>query len=205
LYLLLLAACFAAWTAAPAGAWNYKNTGSPGRLQVLRVYGFTSQANPLPNCVFCDNAMDYIEQHQHHADFAAYTPARYIWRAPFSGVQVATVQYRLFHKNYCSDFGITSGTCDDGFKWFKTDTGRYTIGADAQGTTVPAWADYIDANMPDGVMFGMDIVVTWRSAAGAFLGQTYLDYNARGDYFCLTTLCGIGSNAKYGAWIYVHS
>jgi hypothetical protein len=30
------------------------------------------------------------------------------------------------------------------------------------------------ANLPDGVMFGMDIIVTWRSAAGGSSGRLTL-------------------------------
>jgi len=204
--LCVLAACWVtAWAAGPAGAWQARTTGSPGRVQVLKVYGFTSEAAAIPSCTFCDDAMNYIATHQHHADFAAYTPARYVWRAPFAGTQLVTVQYRLFHKNYCSDVGLAMKTCDDGFKLFKSDVGHYTIAAGASGTWVPQWADYVPANLPEGVMFGMDVVVTWRSEAGTFLGQTYLDYDAKDDYFCLTTLCGKGADAKHGAWIYVYS
>jgi hypothetical protein len=59
--------------------------------------------------------MDYVAEHQHHGEFAVFTPARVIWRAPFSGAQVVTVQYRLFHKKYCSDYGVVTRTC--GTSW----------------------------------------------------------------------------------------
>jgi hypothetical protein len=117
---------------------------------------------------------------------------------------VVTVEYRMYHKN-CSDIGITTGTCYDGFKRFQTDVGHYTIAANTPGTTVPVWTDFISANLPNGVMAGMDIYVVWRSAGGAVLGSTYVDYNGRDDYKCATTLCGVGWNAKYGAWIYLNS
>jgi hypothetical protein len=202
---LAVFASMCALAAAPASAWHARNIGQPGKVQVLRIYGFQAEARQMPSCVFCDEMDSYFQDNAPPSSFAAYTPERYIWRAPYSGAQDVTVQYRLYHKNYCSDYGLANGTCNDGFKFFKQDVYHFTIPADSTSIRTVGWADYVDANYPDGVTFGMDIVFSWHSANGALLGQTYLDYNSTGDYACLTRLCGVGYTPKYGAWIYVHS
>jgi hypothetical protein len=200
---LALALAASAVAASTAQAATWRNTGSPGGVALPRIYGFRVAAPSVPSCMFCDEVNAYMVQHQ--GGFAAYMPARRVSRAPFAGAQAVTVQYRLFHKNSCSDYALANRLCDDGFKLYRTYTGQYTIGASAGSTTVPDWAQYVPPNWPEGVAFGMDVIVTWRTPAGAFLGRTWIDENAAGDYGCLTQLCTIGSDAKRGAWLVLNN
>jgi len=206
--LLFACVCLTAVLASQASAWSQKNAGSPGRVEVLKIWGYQADATELPKCVFCDDADDYLGTHQEQAPFVAVAPERWIWRAPYTGMQRVTVQYRIWHMNVCSDYSVTLGNCTPGFKFYKQDVGTYTIGAAYQRTLMPVWVDIVPANLSANpssyAMFGMDAIFTWRTIGGAFLGRTNLDWNGRGDYACLTRLCSVDYSPKYGAFLTIH-
>jgi hypothetical protein len=46
----------------------------------------------------------------------------------------------------------------------------------------------------------IDVVVTWRTRAGSFIGRTRVDFNRVADYRCATSQCRVLSNAAVGAF-----
>jgi hypothetical protein len=87
----------------------------------------------------------------------------------------------------------------------RTATFRLSIPAGTQGAWASRYAWKLDSNynlgVSFGVLFGGDVVVTWQTADGRFLGKQYVDYDAAGDYGCLTTYCQVSHSNKLGAYL----
>lgn len=61
-----------------------------------------------------------------------------------------------------------------------------------RGTNFPGLIPYFG--------YSVDIDITWQLSNGALLGRRNYDYNATGDYRCLTAKCYPG-NSSVGAWV----
>jgi hypothetical protein len=100
---LLAVAALAALAAAatPAHAFTVRSQSTPGSIQVPKLWSAILFAPYRgPSDIFDLN--EFARDHGGGSDFVAYFPKRYVWRSnAYSGSQVVTVQYRVFHKNRC--------------------------------------------------------------------------------------------------------
>ncbi len=115
-------------------------------------------------------------------------PTRFVWRSTCYSkrTQVVTVRYRLW--GYMRN---TQG-------WQKrvevTRSARVRPG-------YGAWIRELTGYSPNADISG-DVLVKWKLTNGRLIGSKYLNYNAIGDYRCVTVRCGVFPNAAMGAFIH---
>ena len=114
-------------------------------------------------------------------------PERFVWRSQcYSNYQqVVSVRYRVW--------GFVRGT---GWVLKASVTRSATAGATG------AWIAGLSGNSPS-AWVSVDVLVEWRLTNGYLIGSQYVNYDAVGDYRCLSALnCGVFSNSEVGAFIH---
>jgi hypothetical protein len=114
-------------------------------------------------------------------------PQRFVWRSPcYSNYQQnISVRYRVW--------GFVRGT-----GWVL----KSSVTRSATAGSTGAWITGLSGASPSADV-SVDVLVEWRLTNGYLVGSKYVNYNAIGDYRCMSALnCGVFSNSDVGAFIH---
>jgi len=172
--------------------------GRPGRVQKRRAYGYNQAATPYTgtNIFDLDQFKAWSSEH-----LVMYAPMRWFHRSrAYSGTQVVRVKYRFWQRNWCTNMPYPFVTCDAGWTYDKGRSSRLVI-RPGHKRRLRGWATFVDANLPNGGMYGFDYTATWRTPRGRFLGRMNVDYDSVDDFGCLSQNCYIGHTASGYGWV----
>jgi hypothetical protein len=111
----------------------------------------------------------------------------------WTGTQRITIQYRYWRW----------GGSWDGGQWIHAASAR-----DSRDVAPGYYASFPGSVFKDGgsYWYGVDMVVTWTTSTGSFLGRVTIDYDAISDYACMTAgvSCNVqvlSASAGAGIWL----
>lgn len=207
---LAVVVAIAGLAASSADAYTASNRGWTGRVGVPRVYGavIDDQA-PMTAALQDIFNVGLFSRVGGKDSMWLYSPQRFVGRSlATSGRQIATVQYRVWFRTWCTDYSVAMHSCVPNrwqFDPHGSTTAHVAIPAGSSGITLNAWKGPLTPNWPDAANVGFDVVVTWWTPTGRFLGRKTIDYSSPGDFGCLTTqtVCETTNPPGLGASLYI--